>query len=197
MHNVRIERLWGDVTVSFGAKWADIFTELELQHGMDINNRAHTWLLHELFLPDINADADFFVETWNNHSLQIRGEANRSPVDLFGFDMAVHGDRGDPLEEEDLDTYGVDWSALQERHQFADEEVQAEMESPQSWVGHTGPPPNLSHVEVEEVDGPLTAAEQQELHQRLSIYPRHSSLESVTTRWTQALAWARTISNEF
>jgi len=117
VHNVRIERLWVDVTVQVGASWAEAFTELELRHGLDINNTNHIWLLHRLFLNTINQQLSFFAESWNQHRLQIRNGPNRSPADLFGFDMFVHGVRGDQLpdeqlNDEELEVYGVDWEGL-------------------------------------------------------------------------------------
>ncbi|KIO22614.1 hypothetical protein M407DRAFT_79038, partial [Tulasnella calospora MUT 4182] len=115
VHNVRIERLWVDLTVSLGAKWADFFQLLEVQSGLDINNVNHIWLLHYLFLADINEEVSFFVRTWNHHPIQMRGQLNRSPIDMYGFDMLVHGIRGDVYDEQgtqDLELYGVDWEAL-------------------------------------------------------------------------------------
>lgn len=73
----------------------------EVQYGLDIDTSAHLWLLHALFLPRINAELQFFSESWNEHKLQIRGGPNRSPADLFGFDMAVYGLRGDTDTIED------------------------------------------------------------------------------------------------
>src|SRR5437016_4669654 len=67
IHNVRIERLWVDVTAQVGATWANLFTILELRHGLNINNSNHIWLLHFLFLPTINQDLTFFAESWNHH----------------------------------------------------------------------------------------------------------------------------------
>ncbi|KIO19209.1 hypothetical protein M407DRAFT_48023, partial [Tulasnella calospora MUT 4182] len=69
VHNVRIERLWVDLTVALGAKWAEFFELLEVQSGLDINNINHIWLLHYLFLADINEEVSFFVRTWNHHSI--------------------------------------------------------------------------------------------------------------------------------
>ena len=37
VHNVCIEHLWVDVTDQVGAFWAEMFTELELQHSLNIN----------------------------------------------------------------------------------------------------------------------------------------------------------------
>ena len=71
IHNVRIERLWVDVTAQVGATWADLFVMLELRHRLDINNSNHIWLLHLIFLPTINAALHFFAESWNEHQIQI------------------------------------------------------------------------------------------------------------------------------
>ena len=79
VHNIRIERLWFDVTKQLGAKWADFFQDLELRHGLDINNPHHIWLLHTLFLEMLNDEIEFFIDNWNNHRLQIRGQRSRSP----------------------------------------------------------------------------------------------------------------------
>ena len=116
VHNVRIERLWVDVTAQVGAFWADTFTTLELRHGFDINDIHHIWLLHFLFLPIINQQLAFFADGWNQLCIQIQDVPNRSPADLFGFDMIVHGIRGHQLpvelSNEELEVYGVDWEAL-------------------------------------------------------------------------------------
>lgn len=94
VHNVRIERLWVDIGVQVTSTWSDHFTRLEFRHGLDINNRTHIWLLHYLFLPSINAQLDFFAAAWNQHRIQIRHGPNRSPADMFGFDMLALGVRG-------------------------------------------------------------------------------------------------------
>jgi hypothetical protein len=74
VHNTRIERLWYDVTHAFGQKWKNLFIELETHHDLDPRNPAHIWLLHHLFLPHINTDAQEWADAWNSHHLQIRGE---------------------------------------------------------------------------------------------------------------------------
>ncbi|KAJ7830386.1 hypothetical protein B0H13DRAFT_2240639 [Mycena leptocephala] len=119
IHNVRIERLWVDVTAQVGATWADHFTLLEIRHGLDINNVAHIWLLHFLFLGTINTQLSFFAEAWNQHRIQIHHSTNRSPTDMFVFDMFANGVRGDQLpaeeenlSEEELEVYGIDWQGL-------------------------------------------------------------------------------------
>ena len=94
VHNSRIERIWYDVTEGFGGKWKNFFTDLEANEGLDVNNPAHIWLLHHLFLDDINRDVLVWAETWNNHKLQIRGERQQSPQEIFFFSMLEDGPRG-------------------------------------------------------------------------------------------------------
>lgn len=122
VHNVRIERLWVDVTAQVGSLWNESFTQLELSHGLDINNAGHIWLLHHLFLPAINEQLTFFAEAWNHHHMQIHNGPNRSPADMFGFDMLTEGIRGqrlvvdETMADGDIEAFGVDWEALREDH---------------------------------------------------------------------------------
>ena len=115
VHNVQIECLWVDITAQLRAYWSKIFIQLELCHSLDTNNIHH---IQHLFLCIINVQLSFWVDSWNQHKLQIQGGANRSPADLFIFDMLVHGISGDqsPNEEElsteKLEVYGVDWKGL-------------------------------------------------------------------------------------
>ncbi|KAJ6501015.1 hypothetical protein DFH09DRAFT_1252122 [Mycena vulgaris] len=153
VHNVRIERLWVDVTAQLGATWSERFTILELRHGLDINNVAHIWLLHFLFLATINSQLAFFAQSWNQHRIQIRHGPNRSPADMFVFDMLVNGVRGNQLpaeknlSEEELEVYGIDWAGLRDDTLLASQRENNPMsEGATSWIGRVGPPPlsNLS-----------------------------------------------------
>ncbi|KAF7309144.1 hypothetical protein MKEN_01116700 [Mycena kentingensis (nom. inval.)] len=116
VHNIRIERLWVDWTRGVGRKWSTFFRTLELSCGLVVDNPAHLWLLHHLFLPLINADAVAWVEAWNAHKMTIEGEGRLSPRAMFTLGALKHGYRGidvnAPVEqvgEEDLPGYGVDW----------------------------------------------------------------------------------------
>nr|VWO96179.1 Uncharacterized protein [Ganoderma boninense] len=155
VHNVRIERLWVDVTAQVGAKWADFFTILELHHGLDINNAHHIWLLHHLFLDYINSDLAFFIRAWNEHKIAIRNGPSRSPADMYGFDMIIHGVRGDTptdtiTSNEELEVYGLDWEALQDDTVRASHAANNPLsEGWTSWLGHTGPPEHLNEVNLE------------------------------------------------
>lgn len=201
VHNVRIERLWVDLTVSLGAKWAEFFEFLEVQSGLDHNNDNHIWLLHYLYLEDINEELKFFVRTWNHHPIQIRGQRDRSPIDMFGFDMLVHGIRGDefdPIERHDLELYGVDWEALQ------DDEIAgmrlgsgAVTEGTSSQLGRSGPPENLNEVIVEEPTCDLSAEDVDELYAFVRPLFEFSDHDSLVRRWTLALAFCRTRSQLF
>ena len=73
VHNVRIEQLWVDVTAQVGAYWAEFFIQLELQHGLDVNNINHIWLLQYLFLQVINNQLMFWASSWNQHKQQVQG----------------------------------------------------------------------------------------------------------------------------
>ena len=53
VHNSRIERIWYNITKGFGGKWKDLFTDLEANEGLDVDNLAHIWLLQHLFLDHI------------------------------------------------------------------------------------------------------------------------------------------------
>ncbi|KAG2045915.1 hypothetical protein BDR06DRAFT_1015191 [Suillus hirtellus] len=55
VHNVRIERLWCDLTSGFGLE--GLFQCLEAHKGLDPDLESHMWLLHHLFLDAIDEDA--------------------------------------------------------------------------------------------------------------------------------------------
>jgi hypothetical protein len=103
------------VTHGFGQKWKNFFIDLEANYGLNPSLPAHIWLLHYLFLDAINDDAMEWADTWNNHTMQLRGEPNRTPNEMFFFSMVQDGLRGvsglEPVDEEvdDIASYGIDW----------------------------------------------------------------------------------------
>jgi len=152
VHNVRIERLWLNLTLSLGAKWHDFFHLLELRHGLDQNCPNHIWLLHTLFLGMINAELEFFLHTWNNHQIGIKGGASRKPCQMYFIDNIIQGVRGDAfvgaeaLNMDDLETYGVDWGALHDPALIASQLSNNPItEGITSWHGRRGHP-NLSEM---------------------------------------------------
>ncbi|KAF8074561.1 hypothetical protein FPV67DRAFT_1409013 [Lyophyllum atratum] len=197
VHNVRIERLWVDVTAQLGSAWADRFVQLELHHGLNINNTAQIWLLHHLFLPTINQELTFFAQSWNNHTIQIRSGPNRSPVDMFGFDMLVHGVRGGNLHEEDLteeelEVFGVDWEALRDETVLDSVRGNApQREESTSWIGRAGPPEHLNEVPLNPPDLSIPQDSIPNFDQLLDGILSHAEEVDSATIWVHGLALAR------
>ncbi|KAJ6537538.1 hypothetical protein DFH09DRAFT_930763 [Mycena vulgaris] len=203
VHNVRIERLWADVTAKIGAIWAELFTVLEIRHGLDINNIHHIWLLHYLFLHQINEQLRFFMEAWNQHQIRIRDGPNRSPADMFGFDMLVHGVRGtDPLSEEhmsaeELEVYGVDWEGLHDDDLLESrQENNPPDEGSTSWIGRLGPPERLNEVSLEPPTGPFSADEIAILETTIGHLAGAVDDAAVANLWTEGLIVARSLRSD-
>ncbi|KAF9070670.1 hypothetical protein BDP27DRAFT_1220296 [Rhodocollybia butyracea] len=199
VHNVRIERLWVDVSHYISQHWNDLFTMLELHHGLDIDNVTHIWLLHHLFLGTINDAIAFWVGGWNQHRISQRDGPNRSPEDMFGFDMLVRGIRGDAVDQyamsdEELEVFGVDWEGLEDETLLRALRKNYEHEEGTStWHGRHGPPPNLNEVHVDPPSSLLTADETQNLDDVLQHISRSSDQADVVHLWTTALAYVRTL----
>ena len=185
--------MWVDITAQIGSSWAEAFTELELAHGLDINNPNHIWLLHHLFLPMLNEQLAFFAESWNHHKIQIRDGPNRSPMDMFGFDMLVHGIRGDQLPqnesltEEEIEIYGVDWAALRDEHILRSVRAHSSNEESTSWIGRTGPPAHLNEVSL---DAPIIfeTFNMAEFDQRINTWIESQTELTIASIWVHALA---------
>ncbi|KZV83845.1 hypothetical protein EXIGLDRAFT_589298, partial [Exidia glandulosa HHB12029] len=121
VHNVRIERLWVDVVTGFVSAWRDFFSDLEANHGLNASEPLHLCVLHHLFLPCINADADAWAEAWNNHRFSRlpnhpRGTPLPTPRQLYFFGTRQNGVRAVEVQEEELPVneiaeYGIDWDA--------------------------------------------------------------------------------------
>lgn len=76
--NTRIERLWVELGRRFVRQWRAFFLRLERCHLLKRNDPHHRWLLHYLFLDQINIDCQAFCDEWNNHPISGRGEG-KSP----------------------------------------------------------------------------------------------------------------------
>jgi hypothetical protein len=77
-HNSRIERLWVEIGTQFARQWRAFFLRLETYHYLDRSNPHHLWLLHFLFLEQINQDCEQFRQNWNSHPLSGNG-GNQCP----------------------------------------------------------------------------------------------------------------------
>ncbi|KAH8105808.1 hypothetical protein DFH11DRAFT_1518359 [Phellopilus nigrolimitatus] len=204
VHNIRIERLWVDVTMQVGATWADRFESLQMHHGLDIDNPNHIWLLHHLFLLTINQELDFFAESWNAHHIRIRHGPSRSPNDMFYFDMFVHGVRGDQLPpheleemaQDELEVFGVDWEGLQEERILHSQQANnAPDEAPTSWIGRVGPPEHLNEVPVYSPDVPLSNQAVQILDQFLQPGMGRVDNNDIINLWLHGLTRARQLNS--
>lgn len=114
-HNTRIERLWFDFKHGIGRKWREFFNDLESNEGLLVGLPSHIWLLHWLYLDDINDEVQEWAESWNHHRLSLKGEVDRSPFDLFLFSLVQDGVRGvEGVRDESIDpgVYGVDWEVI-------------------------------------------------------------------------------------
>lgn len=200
VHNIRIERLWVDVTAQVGSTWADLFLMLELRHGLNINNSNHIWLLHFLFLHTINQQLDFFAAAWNQHQMQSRHGPNRRPADYFLFDMHVHGVRGmqlppsdaEPLTDAELEVFGIDWDGLRQENLLRSRDSNnSTNEGDGSWIRQSGPPENLNEVPLEAPAGPFGADELILLENHLSIYAGAVESSEVAILWSTALGLAQ------
>jgi hypothetical protein len=142
VHNQRIERLWRDLTSAIGNKWRGFFTLLQDYYGLDTHDHIHIWLLHHIFLDQLNDELLQWANVWNCHPIQERGGGNESPQERFYFGMLRCGLRGFPagldLEEETgrLDMYGVE-GILSDQEDEEEEGVQFDVglpHVPQGWL---------------------------------------------------------------
>ncbi|KAJ7652178.1 hypothetical protein DFH06DRAFT_995510, partial [Mycena polygramma] len=206
VHNIWIDRLWCDVTRGFGRKWSTFFLSLEYSSGLRPDLAAHIWLIHHLFLPAINQDAQEWARTWNEHKLRLGMERTRSPRDMFFFGMIENGLRGfedipqasvDDEDIDDLNTYGVDWQDLNDadimaHHTEFNADQELSMDDIQNPFSNDGPH-CLSHVEVVEPPCPFTPEDVATLDAHLAIFP-HSQSRNMNSRravWVSALQFCR------
>ncbi|KAF8913129.1 hypothetical protein CPB84DRAFT_1812055 [Gymnopilus junonius] len=201
VHNIRIERLWVDVTKGFGSKWKTFFEVLEAHDGLNVDNDAHIWLLHHLFLDKINADATAWTATWNSHTMSRRGQSHQSPEQMYVHGIVTNGVRGVHLDHEDavngnLAEYGIDWEeldrpAIHRHHDAFNPGNEVENENPFT-VNH---PDHLSHVEVPDAHCPFNAEQLHLFNTQLQTIPTILSLDMHSNRltWINALALATEI----
>ncbi|KAF9237396.1 hypothetical protein BU15DRAFT_48887, partial [Melanogaster broomeanus] len=114
--NTRIERLWVELGTQFVRCWQAFFTRLERMHMLDPYNPTHLWLLHTLFLDEINHDCQEFQAQWNCHPISGPDTNWKSPKDLrllgqtrFGVyqEGAEHEDRDAIIDEEEVIAHSI------------------------------------------------------------------------------------------
>lgn len=205
--NIRIERLWVDVTQGIGNKWYNFFAELEHQDGLRPSDNWHLWLLHYLFLDAINIDLSTWADAWNNHPMDI-ARSNRdislhtseSPLSMYQYGLIQNGVRGfdlpsvdaepEPVDDDALEQYGVDWAALNERHILrSNRRNNANLQHELHHGPHRPRPAQMSSVEVLPPNCPFPDLETvEELYQYLADRVDLSAVDMISRRhwWVTA-----------
>jgi hypothetical protein len=98
------------------------------------------------------------------------------------------------MSAEELEVYGLDWEALQDGTVLQSRDANNHGEnSDSSWLGHRGPPENLSQVDVDPPPGIFTGDELQMLDHVLYLLVGTGGDHEVEFLWTQALVFARNL----
>lgn len=199
VHNSRIERLWYDFTQGIGGKWHDFFIQLEHTAGLNHDNPTHIWLLQHLFLQSINDEVAEWAKSWNAHVLQLQGERDSSPREMFLFGMLQYGVRGveylaeqpqEVLDAENIPGYGVDWE-VQNNATLMGHLLD---HNPQDWEEENPfqtafSPEHMSEIIVDAPGAPLTPAQiltlDTLLAQRFNMQSRDMEIRRVM--WREAL----------
>lgn len=84
---VWIERLWRDLWLAVTRIYCDVLHDLEGGF-LSIDNVAHLFCVHYVFLPRLQEDLDTFPYDQNNHAL--RTEGNMTPTQLWALGHAHH-----------------------------------------------------------------------------------------------------------
>ncbi|KAJ7068428.1 hypothetical protein C8F01DRAFT_1208004 [Mycena amicta] len=197
VHNIRIKRLWCDLTQGIGRKWSAFFFSLKLHYGLLPDLDTHIWLLHYLFLPALNEDVLEWARSWNNHKLRLANHRTCSPRDMFFFGMIENGLRDADDELEDLEEYGIDWEELQNHdtlgHHAEHNPDEAATDDAIQNPFSNDTPHRLSHVEVPETGCPLNAEQLERVAAYVAAHP-HSTSRSMNSRralWRDTLSFVR------
>jgi len=138
--------------------------------------------------------------------ISIRHGPNRSPADMFGFDMLVHGIRGDQLpndsedrlDGDELEVYGVDWEGLMDDQLTHSQRQNNPVgEEWSSWIGRVGPPDTLNEISVDSPQQPLTDQQMISLDHVLQPWPEIPTDADIISRWVMGLGYARSLGNNF
>jgi hypothetical protein len=97
--------MWVEVGRYFARSWRGFFYRLENMHHLSRSNPFHLWLLHHLFLDEINQDCAEFIRTWNLKPISGKEGRNESP-DEKHFRARIHGIYA--REANDGDDWAVD-----------------------------------------------------------------------------------------
>jgi len=81
VHNQRIERMWRDVFSQCTILFHRLFTFMECNGMLDVDNELHLFSLQYVFISRINHSLCSFRDGWNNHPLS--SEGHLTPIQLW------------------------------------------------------------------------------------------------------------------
>ena len=85
MHNQRIERLWRDVFSQCIVLFYRLFSYMEANGILDVDNEIHMFCLHYTFIARINRALAGFKSAWNNHPLSTQGSLSPNKLWIIGL----------------------------------------------------------------------------------------------------------------
>ena len=186
-----------DLVNDLSDQWRKFLQDLETHHGMNAEDGDHTWLVHHLFLGELNGELQSWAKGWNHHKMQLKGERNKSPMEMFLIGLVERETPGvrEWIEQqeatvEDLPNYGVAWDEL-------DDEVAHNLE--EGGRAHQPfeidrRPQELHEVACDAPDSPLSAAERARLDAMLAQefgINDHRSMPERMLIWNRALELCR------
>jgi hypothetical protein len=90
VHNQRIERFWRDVGQQVEHYYIELFDFFEREIQVNFDLIDHVFIIHYLYIPQINEALRNFQMTWNAH--QLSTEHNASPEQLFYGNINISSD---------------------------------------------------------------------------------------------------------
>jgi len=106
VHNVRIKRLWREMSRRVIAFYKDMCNFLDVSCLLDSTSELDLFALQLIYLPRINATLEQFIELWNFHGICTAG--NQSPMTLWCAGIMHSMDDAVLCEPE---SYGIDFES--------------------------------------------------------------------------------------
>ena len=78
--NQRIERFWRDVNQFITTYYKQLFELMQELNILSLDSQNDMFILHFMFLPDINNKLNEFVNIWNNHKISTKNQERNSPI---------------------------------------------------------------------------------------------------------------------
>ena len=110
VHNQRIERLWRDVFSQCIVLFYRLFSYMEANGILDVDNEIHMFCHHYTFIARINRALAGFKSAWNNHPLSTQGSL--SPNQLWIIGLARSNIRDEPQTEVSIFVCRVPYNAI-------------------------------------------------------------------------------------